>query len=90
MPFPRDQSGRFNFDEAAAELEMDPNYVRFLYKPMKYTLYIKGSRYPAEYGRKSRPGSNAGSMNHMFPLWRKDAKLHHRLRALKKDKVTTF
>lgn len=87
---PRDQTGRFNLDEAAAELSLDPNYVRALYKPKHYTFAVKSSRYPGERGRSTRPGGVSSSMNHMFPLYKRDSKLHRQLRTVPNSRFSTF
>lgn len=87
--FPHDRRGRFNLDEAAAELQLDEEYVASLYKPLHYTYSMKGQRYPAEQGRTSRPGSLAASRDRMFPLYRRNYKLNKELRVLDHHRVTT-
>lgn len=87
--FPGDRSGRFNLDEAAAELGLEEEYVASLFKPMNYTYSIKGQFYPAERGRTSRPGSLASSRDRMFPLYRKNYQLDREKRVLDWRRVTT-
>lgn len=87
--FPNDRRGRFNLDEAAAELGLDEEYVASLYKPMHYTYDMTGEHYPSEQGRTSRPGSVTSSRNRMFPLYRRDNGLDRQLRKLDWRRVTT-
>ncbi|AIN95732.1 hypothetical protein LPMP_070460 [Leishmania panamensis] len=87
--YPLDRRGRFNLDEAAAELELDEAYVASLYKPLHYTYSMKGQRYPAEQGRTSRPGSLAASRDRMFPLYRRNYKLDRELRVLDHRRIST-
>lgn len=86
---PHDRRGRFNLPEAAAELQLDEDYVASLYKPMHYTYAVKGQHYPAEQGRTSRPGSLSSSRNRTFPLYRRNGKLDRELRTLDWRRVTT-
>lgn len=86
---PFDRRGRFNLDEAAAELQLDEAYVASLYKPVHYTYAVRGQRYPAEQGRTSRPGSVSTSRDRMFPLYRRNYKMDRELRKLNPHRVTT-
>lgn len=87
--FPFDRRGRFNLDEAAAELQLDEEYVASLYKPLHYTYSMKGQRYPAEQGRTSRPGSLSSSRDRLFPLYRRNYKLDREMRVLDYHRVRT-
>lgn len=87
--FPNDRRGRFNLDEAAAELGLEEEYVASLYKPLHYTYNVKGQHYPAEQGHTSRPGSLASSRNRMFPLYRRNNRLDREARQLDWRRVTT-
>ncbi|KPA74349.1 hypothetical protein ABB37_09330 [Leptomonas pyrrhocoris] len=87
--FPADRRGRFNLDEAAAELQLDEEYVASLYKPLHYTYAMRGQRYPAEQGRTSRPGSLSSSRDRVFPLYKRNYKLNRELRELSYRRVTT-
>ncbi|RNF04377.1 hypothetical protein TraAM80_05256 [Trypanosoma rangeli] len=84
-----DRRGRFNLDEAAAALELDPAYVAALYKPLHYTFAVRGQHYPAEQGRVSRPGSLSCSRSRMFPLYRRDNRLDAQLMRLSRHSVST-
>ncbi|KAK7194495.1 hypothetical protein NESM_000366400 [Novymonas esmeraldas] len=86
---PHDRRGRFNLDEAAAELQLDEAYVASLYKPLHYTYAMKGQRYPGEQGRSSRPGSLTASRDRMFPLYRRNYKLDRELRVLNYRRIST-
>lgn len=86
---PGDNRGRFNLDEAAAELQLDEEYVASLFKPMHYTYAVRGQRYPAEQGRSSRPGSVTASRDRMFPLYRRNTRLDRELRQLDRRRITT-
>lgn len=90
LVMPGDQMGRFNLDEAAAELSLSPDYVRALYKPLHYTFYKKGQRYPGERGRTTRPGAVASGMSKLFPLHKRNPKLHRELRTVHDSKFSTF
>jgi hypothetical protein len=87
---PNDQMGRFNMDEAASELSMDPEYVRALFKPLKYTFFVKSQRYPSEHARSTRPGELASAMDKMFPLHKKNRRLNKELREVDRSQFSTF
>ncbi|EAN85523.1 hypothetical protein C3747_32g372c [Trypanosoma cruzi] len=84
-----DRRGRFNFDEAAAALNLDAAYVAALYKPLHYTFAVRGQHYPAEQGRVSRPGSLSSSRNRMFPLYRRNNRLDAQLLRLSRRRIST-
>lgn len=86
---PHDQMGRFNMDEAAAELSLDAEYVRALYKPLSYTFYLRGQRYPSEHARSTRPGALASSKDKMFPLHKKNPRLDKELLRVNRSQFST-
>ncbi|EPY32384.1 hypothetical protein STCU_02838 [Strigomonas culicis] len=87
--FPNDRTGHFNLDEAAAELDLDPEYAASLFRPMHYNYSMKGQRYPAEQGRSSRPGSWSSSRDRLFPMYKRNYKMDRELRNLDWKRVTT-
>ncbi|EPY40322.1 hypothetical protein AGDE_03524 [Angomonas deanei] len=87
--FPHDRTGRFNLDEAALELDLDPEYVASLYRPAHYTYAVRGQRYPAEQGRAGRPGSSSSARDRMFPLYKRNYHLNKEYRVLDWRRVTT-
>ncbi|KAG8342467.1 hypothetical protein TRVL_06703 [Trypanosoma vivax] len=84
-----DPRGRFNLDEAAAALDLDPAYAASLYRPLHYTYHLKGQLYPAERGRPSRPGSLSASRGRMFPLFKRNERLHNQFMRLDRNQLTT-
>nr|7AOI_Bg Chain Bg, mL99 [Trypanosoma brucei] len=81
--------GRFNMDEAAAALQLNPAYAAALYRPLNYTFHIRGQLYPAQKGRPSRPGSLAASQGRMFPLYQRNDRLDKELFRLNSRGLTT-
>jgi hypothetical protein len=87
--FPRDNRGRFNVEDAAAALDIDPDYAKAMYKPIQNTFSVRWHRYPAEGSRTSRPGQNACRRKVMLPLLEKNKKVD-RMRNVDYRSFTTF
>ena len=81
LVFPGDQRGRFNLDEAAKEIDIDPDLAKAMYKPIQYTFNIKSQRYPSESSRSSRPGAESCKRRIMFPLYEKNKRIDKQLQA---------
>ena len=90
MSFPGDNRGRFNLEEAANELQMDPAYVKALYTPMHYTFYKKAQRYPCETGRSSRPGQRSSTRKAMFPQYMQNSQLHNKVFGMPRSQFSSF
>lgn len=90
MSLPNDNRGRFNLEEAANELQMDPTYVRALYTPIHYTFHKKSQRYPSESGRSSRPGQRSSTRKAMFPHYMPNSQLHTKVFGTPKGQFSNF
>ncbi len=87
--FPRDNRGRFNIEEAATALDIDPDYAKAMFKPIQYTFVMRWHRYPAEGTRASRPGQNACRRKLMLPLMERNKKVN-KMREVSRDAFSTF